>query len=116
MIAIDGSQAEIQAGIDKLAAAFAAYSATYGSVGIPRWSPTNDFAVVDLYLRTDANSQGTRDTIAALRGTVIPAAFSGLSTNVYVTGDPRSTSTSSGLVARGRRSSSPSCSGSASCC
>jgi uncharacterized membrane protein YdfJ with MMPL/SSD domain len=87
MIAIDGSQTEIQAGIDRLTAAFAADSATYGSVGVPRWSPTNDFAVVDLYLRTDANSQGTRDTIAALRGTVIPAAFSGLSTKVYVTGD-----------------------------
>jgi RND superfamily putative drug exporter len=88
MIAVDGTQAEIQAGLDKLNAAFAADPATYASVDAPEWSPNNDFAVVDLYLRTDGNAQGTRDTIATLRSDVIPAAFSGLSTDVYVTGEP----------------------------
>jgi RND superfamily putative drug exporter len=60
----------------------------YAVVEAPRWSPSHDFAVVDLYLRTDANSQATRDTIADLRSDVIPAAFTGLPTAVYVTGEP----------------------------
>ncbi|MDQ2683371.1 MAG: MMPL family transporter [Chloroflexota bacterium] len=87
MIAIDGDGAEIQTGIDRLTAAFAADPATYAGVEPPRWSADGGFAVVDLYLRTDANAQGTRDTIAALRENVIPVAFAGLGTDVYVTGD-----------------------------
>ena len=88
IIAMDGTQADIEAGLDRLDAAFAADPATYAVVEAPRWSPSHDFAVVDLYLRTDANSQATRDTIATLRSDVIPAAFSGLPTDVYVTGEP----------------------------
>ncbi len=87
MIAMDGAQADIQAGVDRLNAAFAADTATYAAVEAPDWNASNDFATVDLYLRTDANAQGTRDTIAQLRDTVIPAAFQGLPTDVYVTGD-----------------------------
>jgi RND superfamily putative drug exporter len=87
MIAIAGTTSEIQAGIDRLDAAFAADPATFAVIAEPRWSASHDFAVVDLYLRTDANSQGTRDTITALRETVVPAAFSGLSADVYVTGE-----------------------------
>jgi RND superfamily putative drug exporter len=88
MIAIDGTQAEIQAGLTTLTAALTTDTVTYGALSAPRWSPTNDFAVVDLSLRTDGNSQGTHDTIAHLRRDVIPTAFAGLSTQVYVTGEP----------------------------
>jgi RND superfamily putative drug exporter len=88
MIAVDGARADIQSGLNKLNAALAADPATYAVVEAPDWSPTNDFAVVDVYLRTDGNAQGTRDTIATLRNDVIPGAFAGLATEVYVTGEP----------------------------
>ena len=88
MIAIDGSQPEIQTAVDKLNAVFAADTATFASADAPQWSPNNDLAVIDVYLRTDANSQATRDTIANLREDIIPEQLSGLSVKTYVTGEP----------------------------
>jgi RND superfamily putative drug exporter len=88
LVAIDGTQTDIQAGVVKLNAALGADAGTFASVGAPSWSENNKFAVVDVYLRTDGNSQGTRDTIAHLRDDIIPAAFSGLAADVYVTGEP----------------------------
>ena len=88
IIAMDGTQVDIQAGLDRLNAAVAADTTRYAAIEAPEWNADNTFATVDLFLRTDANSQATRDTVAMLREDVVPAAFLGLPTAVYVTGEP----------------------------
>ncbi|HEX3723071.1 MAG TPA: MMPL family transporter, partial [Nitrolancea sp.] len=85
-IVVDGHQdAATQARIDKLVSAIGQNPAFEPSTSVT-WNKAGNLALIDATLKADSNSSGAYDTLKQLRGTLIPDAFGGSGTNVYVTG------------------------------
>jgi RND superfamily putative drug exporter len=85
-IVVDGKQnTDTQARIDKLVSAIRQNPAFEASPTVS-WNQAGDLALIDATLKADSNSAGAYDTLKELRGTLIPTAFAGSGTPVYVTG------------------------------
>jgi RND superfamily putative drug exporter len=97
-IVVNGKEtAALDAGIVKLQAELAA-SGDFASAATVSWNPAKDLALIEAPLKADPNSQAAYSVIAAVRGSVIPQAFSGTTTPVYVTGQTALNADSTHLV------------------
>jgi RND superfamily putative drug exporter len=89
-IVIDGpNDAQTTAAIETLVGSIEA-NGGFADVGPTVWNADNDLAHIQATLSADANSQAAYGLVDELRSTLIPAAFEGTGTRVYVTGDTAS--------------------------
>lgn len=87
-VVIDGERTEeIDAGIDRLIASLTRED-VFGPVEPLEWNAAGDLALLQVPLTVDANSPEALDAVALLREDLVPAAFSGTSAVVVVSGDP----------------------------
>ena len=86
-IAITGPQAQAQPGIEQLYTLLAA-DPDMANYRPAVWSSDDGAANVEVLVNGDSDSEIVRNAVHNLRDTVVPQAFAGTGTAVYVTGDP----------------------------
>jgi putative drug exporter of the RND superfamily len=80
-----GDRQSTAAGLEALNAGLAGQS-DFLPAGPPIWAPSGDLAVLSLPLAHEANSEEAHSAIALLREELVPAAFDGRETEVFVSG------------------------------
>ena len=101
-------------GVERLVRALArdpAFRAPETTIG-----PNDDIAVVEALVAGDSRDEASVQAIERLRTEVVPRRSPARRASVYVTGETAEIVDYRELMEAGSRSSSPSCSGSASCC
>ncbi len=97
-IVVSGKETVVlDADIAKLQAELKA-SGDFASAATVSWNSAKDLALIELPLKVDPNSQAAYGVIATMHNNIIPQAFAGTTTPVYITGQTALSADSTRLV------------------